>query len=103
MDDNHSPPLTATSAKFYRPAAATVCACPASVWAFGTNFGAGSDPATARKAMVHQALDLGITHPDPPATTGRPPDLPTDLRHAAQEEPGSSIGTSSSSPARRAT
>ena len=36
------------------------------------NFGAGSDPATA-KAMVHQAFDLGITHFDLANNYGPPP------------------------------
>lgn len=66
------------------------------------NFGAGSDPARV-KAMVHQAFDLGITHFDLANNYGPPPGSAETTFGGVLKGSLAPTGTSSSSPARRAT
>ena len=72
MDDNYLAAPDRYQRQPYRPAGRHGLRLPGIGLGLWHNFGAGSDPATA-KAMVHQAFDLGITHFDLANNYGPPP------------------------------
>ena len=75
MDDNYLAAPDRYQRQPYRPAGRHGLRLPGIGLGLWHNFGAGSDPATA-KAMVHQAFDLGSPTSISPTTTGRRRDLP---------------------------
>jgi L-glyceraldehyde 3-phosphate reductase len=72
MDDNYLAAPDRYQRQPYRAAGRHGLRLPGIGLGLWHNFGAGSDPATA-KAMVHQAFDLGITHFDLANNYGPPP------------------------------